>query len=219
MPRQKDLKRLIRARMQKTGESYTSARNRILERGLPPAGRFAALAGMSNDAVRAKTGRTWRQWVTALEAVDAAKMPHREIARHVRATYDVSNWWAQTVTVGYERIRGLREIGQRRGGSFDANKSKTFGVPVATLYRAFSDKRRRARWLPGVDLTIRTSRVDRSMRITWPDGTPVQAYFTAKGPSKSQVAIQHGGLPDKERVAARKEYWAERLSALAAILA
>jgi hypothetical protein len=31
MPRQKDLKRLVRARMKKTGEAYTTARSQILK--------------------------------------------------------------------------------------------------------------------------------------------------------------------------------------------
>jgi hypothetical protein len=32
MPRDKDLKRLVRTRMQKTGESYTTARARIVSK-------------------------------------------------------------------------------------------------------------------------------------------------------------------------------------------
>ncbi|MHC4416914.1 MAG: hypothetical protein ACYS0G_16730 [Planctomycetota bacterium] len=218
MPRYKDLKRLIRARMQKTGESYTTARARILEKSSPPAAQVAKLAGMSDEAVRAKTGRTWRQWVRKLDSVDAIAMSHREIAKHLHESYEISGWWAQMVTVGYERIRGLREIGQRRDGGYNANKSKTFAVPIAKLYRAFSVKRTRERWLPGVDLKIRTSTAEKSMRITWPDETSVHAYFTSKGPQKSQVAIQHVGLPAKKDVAARKEFWAERFGVLAEIL-
>ncbi len=218
MPLQKDLKRLIRNRMQKTAESYTAARSQILTRNTPPAARFAELAAMSDDAVRAKTGRTWKQWVRELDSVDAIAKSHKEIAKHVYDSYDVSGWWAQTVTVGYERIRGLREIGQKCDGSFDANKSKTFAVPVTKLYRAFSVKRTRERWLPKIDLKIRTSTADKSMRITWPDDTSVHAYFTAKGANKSQIAIQHVGLPDKKDIAARKEFWAERLTALGDIL-
>jgi hypothetical protein len=218
MPKQKELKRLVRARMQKTGESYTTARTQILRKSGPRPGEFAALAGMRDAAVRAKTGRTWRQWVHDLDSIEATKLPHREIARHVHDNYDISGWWAQTVTVGYERIRGLREIGQRRSGSYEANKSKTFAVPIARLYRAFSVKRTRGRWLPGVDLKIRTSTVDKSMRITWPDETSVHAYFSAKGSKKSQVAIQHVGLATKADVAKGKQYWAERFEALAEIL-
>ena len=221
MPKNKDLKRLVRSRMQKTGEAYTTARSHVLAkktRAKPVVGAdFAVIAGRSDDAVVAKTGKTWKQWVASLDAVDAGSMAHRDIAVHLRAL-GVPGWWAQMVTVGYERIRGLREVGQRCDGKFDASKSKTFAAPVARLYRAFSVKRTRERWLPGVDLKIRTSTVDKSMRISWPDGTSVHAYFTAKGPRKSTVAIQHVGLGGKKDVAARKGFWAERFGELAEVL-
>lgn len=146
-------------------------------------------------------------------------MPHREIAAHVSEEFDVSGWWAQMVTVGYERIKGLREIGQRRDGTYEANKSKTLPVPVARLYRAVRGKRLRARWLPGVELEVRTAVPEKSMRVTWDDGTSVDIYFVAKGEAKSQVAVQHRKLGSKADVARRKEYWGERLGALAALLA
>ena len=219
MPKNKDLKRLVRARMTKTDESYTTALAQLLRKGTRLAEPdYAELAGMSDEAVRAKTGRVWQQWVRELDADDAASMPHREIAKHVHDQFEVSGWWAQTVTVGYERIKGLREIGQRRSGSFDANKSKTFPVPISELYGAFSNTRTRDRWLPGVELTVRKATPEKSMRITWDDETSVQAYFTAKGEGKSQVAIQHGKLADKADVASRKQYWGERLVALGEIL-
>ena len=219
MPIQKDLKRLVRGRMQKTGESYTAARSRILDKQSPAPAEFAKLAGMSDEAVRSKTGCSWKQWVRVLDAVKADKMPHREIAKHVGESYDVTGWWAQMITVGYERIRGLREIGQQCGGTFAANKSKTFAVALPRLYKAFSTKRTRGRWLIGVEPTIRTSQVEKSMRMTWPDATSVQAYFTSKGPKKSQVAIQHSGLAGKKAVTRSKEFWAERLVALGEVLA
>src|SRR6185503_14156858 len=127
--------------------------------------------------------------------IGALSMSHTEIARRVHEDYGVSGWWSQSVTVAYERIRGLREIGQRLGsGTFDANKSKTFAAPVSRLYRAFAHKATRERWLPGVPIKIRTSIRNKSMRITWLDGTSVHVYFTVKGPRKSQLAVQHVGL-------------------------
>jgi hypothetical protein len=173
------------------------------------------MAGMSNEAVCAKTGRTWRQWVRELDAISAVSMPHRDIARRVHEDYGVPGWWTQTVTVGYERIRGLREIGQRRGsGTFEASKSKTYAVPVSRLYRAFADEATRERWLPQVEMTVRTSVRDKSMRITWPDGTSVHVYFVAKAPEKSQVAVQHVGLATRADAAGRREFWTARLKAL-----
>ena len=66
---------------------------------------------------------------------------------------------------------------------------------------------------------MRTAVPNKSMRITWPDGTSVEVYFVAKGASKSQVAVQHRKLADKPSVERLKEYWAERLGALQALLA
>jgi len=223
MPIHKDFKRLVRGRMQKTGESYTTARAHLLKQKpaapVPPATvDLAQLAGRSDAILKANTGCTWEHWVKALDRAGAHTWPHRDIAKHVRERYQLPNWWAQTVTVGYERIKGLRAIGQRRDGSFEASKSKTFAVPLARLYSAFHDARIRSRWLPGVALTVRTATREKSMRITWPDRTSVEVGFARRGPAKSQVALQHGKLPDRAAATRVKEYWAERLSALEEVL-
>ncbi len=225
MPAHKDFKRLIRRRMRKTGESYTTARMQVLKQPhasraeTPDPAHYARLAGMGDATVKAKTGCTWERWVKALDRVAAHTWPHRKIAAYVHDKYKVQGWWAQTVTVGYERIKGLRAIGERREGGFAVTKSKVFAVPLAQLYRAFSDARTRARWLPGVDLTIRTATREKSMRITWPDGTSVASGFTGKGAGKSQVQLQHGKLADQASAARMKAYWAERLAALEDALA
>src|SRR5207247_7990621 len=135
-----------------------------------------------------KTGRSWAEWVRVLDAARAHEMPHREIAKHV-SSVGVGDWWCQTVTVGYERIRGLRERTQRRGGGYGASKSRTFNVPVATLFNAFVNPRVRRRWLP-VDITVRSATPPKRMRIVWDDQTVVQLGFTAKGGEKSAVALQ-----------------------------
>jgi len=221
MPIDKDLKKLVRYRMQKTGESYATARMHVLGKKPIPK-NYLELAGMSDEAVAKKTGSTWPQWVAELDRVGAAGMLHREIAEHVDTNWPVGGWWAQTITVGYERIRGLRDVGQRRDGqeasTYDANKSKTFAVPVAKLYRAFATQRTRERFLPGIELTIRTSTTDKSMRISWPGGSSVHLYFTDKGPEKSQVQVQQVGLMSKADADTAKRDWHERLNALGRLL-
>jgi uncharacterized protein YndB with AHSA1/START domain len=227
---QKDLKRAVRSRMRKTGESYTTARAQLLKkkssRSAPPAVSeaepkrdLAAAAGMSDDAVRAKTGRNWQEWVRVLDAAGAASMPHREIATYLSDEQQVPGWWAQMVTVGYERIRGLRDIGQRRGGSYEAGKSKTLPVPLAELYRACSNARKRVQWLPNTKLVVRKATPERTMRITWADGTAVEMYFIAKGEAKSQLTVQHRKLPTRAAADEMKSYWGARLDALAGLLA
>jgi uncharacterized protein YndB with AHSA1/START domain len=221
MTTHKDFKRLVRARMQKTGESYTTARTHFLARTHAAATQpfdYAKVAGRSDATIKQNTGCTWERWVKALDHVEAFTWSHREIARHIQEKYKTDGWWAQTVTVGYERIKGLRAIGQRRSGGFEASKSKTYSVPLARLYRAFSDSRTRSRWLPGVKLTIRSATPEKYLRITWPDQTSLSIGFLAKGKGKSQVAIAHEKLPDQAAASRSKQYWAERLEQLEKVL-
>jgi uncharacterized protein YndB with AHSA1/START domain len=214
----KDLKRRVRARMEKTGESYTTARVHILRKKQPPIpDNCAELAGMSDDTVVAKTGRTWPEWVRTLDALGAVDMPHGEIAAWVRSETGLG-WWSQAVTVGYERIRGLRDIGQRRGGGYEASKSRTFNVPAADLFAAVVDDDRRVLWLD-TPVTIRRATPHRTVRMTWPDDTSVEVYFTGKGPAKASLHVQHGKLPSKQAADEAKAFWNERLEALRDLLA
>lgn len=223
MPTQKDLKRIVRSRMEKTGESYTTARRHVVNRKPltlvpPPPPDYAPIAGMSDAAISKKTGRTWAEWVEHLDAWGAKDKPHRDIAEYVYSL-GIDGWWAQSVTVGYERIRGLRARGQRRSGSWEASKSKTFPVPVATLFEAFANARTRKKWLGDVALKVRTATKAKSMRISWNDGTSVDLWFQSKGAAKSSVGVQHVKLATKEEAANRKQFWSENLDRLAALLA
>ena len=200
MPKQKDLKRIVRSRMQKTGESYTAARLHIVRK---KEADLAAIAGMSDEAVKNATGRDWAGWVKVLDAEGAMSKPHREIVKIVNA----GNWWSQMVTVGYERIRGLRDKGQRRGGGYEAGKSKTFNLPVATLFAAFRES------LPA-DAVVKSATPNKRMRIAWNDGTTVEALFTSKAAGKSTVAVTHQKLADKPAAEKMKAFWGKRLAAL-----
>jgi hypothetical protein len=217
MTENKDLKRIVRARMTKTGESYTAARAHIAKTPRPI--DYAKLAGMSSPVIQEKTGCTWEKWVKSLDYHGAERMSHRDIAKLVSEKYKVPSWWTQTVTVGYERIKGLRARGQRRDGTFEASKSRTFNVPVQTLYDAWADARMRKRWLDGAEIKIRTATSPKSMRITWSDGNIIAVGFYPKGPDKSSVAVQHPKLPDRATADSLKKYWSERLDDLGRVLA
>jgi hypothetical protein len=230
MPRQKDLKRLVRARMQKTSEAYTAARAHVLGKPRTPKRQeststpatithpepkdYAAIAGMSDDAIKEKTGCTWELWVKALDYSRAYELSHREIAKLVKEKWDTPSWWTQMVTVGYERIKGLRTRGQQRNGTYTVNRSRTFGVDVETLYEAWADGRRRKRWLGETGVKVRAATAHRSLRLQMPDGAIVAVGFSSKGKDKSAVALEQARLPDRETADALKQTWSERLDAL-----
>ena len=218
MTKDRDFKRLVRARMEKTGESYAAARAKLLVASPPPLpDDYEKAAGVADAAVLKATGKAWPEWTRILDRSGAAEMEHRAIAAHLRADHGESGWWAQTVTVAYERFRGLRDVGQRRGGGYDVNKSKTIGVPVEVLWRAFEDPTVRRGWLPD-PLTIRTATEPKSMRMRLGDDSPLDAYFTSKGETKSAVSLQQRNLPNKKAAEEAKAYWGERLDALRALL-
>jgi hypothetical protein len=235
MPINKDLKRLVRARMRKTGEAYTAARGQIIRKtrartasstadatrplaSAPTPKDYAKLAGTSDAALKERTGCTWERWVRALDLRGADRLTHRDIAAMVRSKYKIDGWWSQTVAVGYERIKGLRARGQQRNGTYEMTKSRTFGVPLATLFEAWADPGILRRWLNGATVRIRTATSPKSMRLDWTDGSIVAVGFMPKGESKSSVAVAHTKLPDWETADRLRKEWDQRLDALGKVM-
>ena len=206
MTKQKTFKRRVRSRVAKTGESYTAARRMLIaEPSAPPESETA-------------TGRTNEQWFALLDRWGAAEHRHAEIARWLAEQPGVSSWWAQMLTVAYEQARGRRVRHQRPDG-FTITASKTIGVGVSELFEAFTDDERRAEWLAGPLLGLRTATAPRSARYDWGDGTTrVNVGFSARSEASSTVALSHERLPDAGAAEEMKRYWRERLTELKAHL-
>ena len=145
---------------------------------------------------------------------DAASRSHTAIARWLREEHGVDSWYSQSITVGYERARGLRAPGEHADG-FAVRASKTIAVPVERLFEAFDDDALREQWLPGGALRLRTATAPKSARYDWEDGsTRVNVGFTDKGDAKSNVWLSHERLPDADTADEMKAWWRERLSTL-----
>ena len=180
---------------------------------LPP--DLAASAGIKDVSVQKRTGLTWAEWVRELDALGAPDKTHKEIAAMVGERWpEIGGWWAQSVTVGYERIRGLRAVGQeRRTKTFSASRSRTYPVAPDRLYRAFATKRGRAKWLE-IDLSVRSSKRGEVVRFDGPEGTRIDVQVVAKGAEKATVTVAERGLPDAGARDAAKRAWGERLDTL-----
>jgi hypothetical protein len=63
---------------------------------------------ISDDAVRAKTDRVWREWFSILDKFGLKKKGHTQAAKYLRDKHGLSDWWAQAVTIRYEWEKGLR---------------------------------------------------------------------------------------------------------------
>jgi hypothetical protein len=174
--------------------------------------------GIGDETVRAKTGKTWAEWVATLDKAGARTMEHAEIASLLDEKFGVPAWWTQMVTVGYEQSVGKRVPGQKADG-FAASASKTLNVSVATAFKAFNDPRKRIAWLPD-EITIRKATEPKSLRITCGDGkTHLDVNIYAKGDAKAQVTLQHTKLANAREAARMKKYWGDALRRLEEALA
>jgi hypothetical protein len=216
MTAHKSFKRLVRSRMEKTGESYTAARAQLL------AGAEPARISLSTDdaTIRERTGRGWEEWFDLLDDAGGADMSHREMARWLaeREGAHALAWNVQAVVGSYERARKGRQVGEHEDG-FTVTASKTVAVPIERLYAAFVDADERARWLPGAELRERTTIEPRSARFDWGDGpSRIHVALTAKGEAKSTAALTHERLPDGKEAERMKAFWRERVAGLKEVL-
>lgn len=174
--------------------------------------------GIGDAAVKKATGKTWPQWLKALDAAGCRAMTHREIVTVVREAHGLGPWWQQMIAVGYERARGLREKHQVAGG-FTATATRTIEAPVQTLFDAWFDPKRRRGWLPDPDIDVRTVRPPKSIRAVWVDGASrLDVQFAVRGASRATVSVAHEKLKEARAVTRMKAYWREALVELKARL-
>ena len=215
MTRQKSFKRLVRARMDKTGESYTSARSALLGAQEPEADARSRCPTRRSGGAPAMAGSTGSTCSTSGAPASARTRRSRAGWREEQGT---GGWNAQAVTVSYERARGGRAVGERADG-FSVTASKTVAVPVERLYDAVVDERQRRSWLPEDELRERTATRPRSARFDWGDsGTRIVVGFEAKADGRSVVAMAHERLPDAGEAERMKAFWRERVAVLKEVL-
>jgi hypothetical protein len=234
------LKQIIRARAAKTGERYATARMHVLaareKRATPPPPPRPAspsrpmTAGLSDKAVREKTGQGFDHWFAMLDAFDAAHQGHTAAARHLRVEHGVPGWHAQGITVAYERARGLRAVNQAASG-FQVAVSRAVPADMETVMAAFRPAARR-HWLAGADpelrraleaaLAPRAKGIARGpkrsrARYKWA-GTDVELVLEPRARGTSVIA-SNTKLRDAAQVAERRGQWRVALDALKAHVA
>jgi hypothetical protein len=164
------LKSVIRARAEKTGESYTTARRQILARrpGIsagpkstpepvpappPPRSPVAVVRDprvprgeLSDRTARKSTGHGLEHWFLVLDKFGKAH-GHTRAAEFLYSEHKVPAWHAQMITVTWERRRGLRQENQSCTGTFQVSVSRTLNAPVHRIVAMINAPGSRRRWL------------------------------------------------------------------------
>lgn len=236
MTQAKKLKRKIRARARKTGERYSAARRHVLAaRDRPPAKttpatpRAAKGGGLSDAAARTRTGRSLESWFTVLDAFGAVQKGHTAAARHLSDDHGVDGWYAQGITVAYERASGLRTTNQRMNGSFEVSVSKTLDAPMEDVAEAIRRAERRAAWLQETpvlgrglaaalsgpqarEVKVRTGK-DAHLRYA-PDGLTIEIRVMVKPGGRSSFVATTMKLKSAQAMEAYRSAWRRAFESL-----
>ena len=73
---------------------------------------------ISGAAIEKATGKSWQEWHKVQRQMKAGELSHKAIAQNLSEQYHVPEWWAQSITVEFERAIGRREVGQTCDGDY-----------------------------------------------------------------------------------------------------
>lgn len=213
MTSQESFKRRIRERMAKTGERYGAARRALISHVADPAAQgWVSQPDLSEEAVRAATGRGWEEWCALIDGFAGRQNGHTAIATYLREL-GVDSWWAQGVTVGYERIRGLRLPYQNHDGTFTASRSKTIHVDVDPLRAMLLDEAGRSTLFPAFETQLKSRPTSKNIRLSVEE-TTVEFAFAPATDGRTKVTVAHSRLASSEEVQIWKQFWTEWIDAL-----
>ena len=165
---------------------------------------------ISDDRLKAATGRSRQRWFALLDKAGAESWDRRRIARWLGVKHEVDAWWAQSLTIDYERARGLRQ-GRTRKGPLRTSAWKTIRRPAEAVWPFLDDDDLRRDWLD-CEFGVRGRTPGDG---TWAHGVH-ELEPTSSGESRTQISVEHSGLHDAAEVAETKEFWKACLAQLAA---
>lgn len=186
---------------------------------MPMNERWVAQPPIDDVRLTESTGRGWDEWTGLVDAGPGPDAGHTAIARWLVNAHGVDAWWAQGITVGYERIRGLRLPGQMPDGTFSVSRSRTLGIPDAELRAVLLDDDRRAELLGEVTTRLASKPDAKSLRFrvrSSGQDAGVVAFAFARAGERTKLTVTHEKLPSPEEAERWKSHWSAWLEGLGA---
>jgi hypothetical protein len=173
---------------------------------------------IGDDKVKAATGRNWMGWFVILNKANANARPHKEIAALLKDKYGVPPWWAQMITVEYERARGGRKLNEREGGTYSVNVTKVMPAALPMLFKTATDPTTRAKWFPKGAFEESSKTENKYWRGKWKGTRKLEFGFYAKGEGRAQVALEISKLESQDDVEAERAAWKAAIARLETLL-
>lgn len=174
---------------------------------------WVADPGTHVEVVRERTGRGWDQWRALIDAWPGHGDGHTAVARWLEQEHGIDGWWAQQVTVGWERITGRRLPNQLADGTFTASRSATRSLDADALRARLLDDLERAALFPGLVAELRSRPTSKNVRLGLPEGV-AEVSLVTKPDGRVTVTVQHQKLPSPEAVSRWKAFWGDWLDDL-----
>jgi hypothetical protein len=172
---------------------------------------------ISEEKVKAATGKGWMGWFVILSRMDVTTLPHKEVAKRLKEKYGAPSWWAQMIAVEYERARGGRKKNERAGGTYAVNVTKVMPVALGKLFAAATAKHKD--WFPPGAFTETSKTKDKYWRGKWKKDRKLEFGFYAKGDGKASIALEIGKLPSEADVDKERAAWKKAMEKLLSLLA
>lgn len=218
MTSNESFKRRIRERMELTGERYTTARAALLARAERMNEQrersWVSEPELNEESIRRGTGHGWEHWCSLIESWAVDPWDHALVAARLLAETGLNGWYSQGITVGYERITGIRLPHQMLDGTFTANKSRTIPIDAAELRAALLDDDERHDLFPGESTRLRSRPTSKAVRVEIGPGIAGFA-LEERADGRTKVTVSHEKLPTVDDVDRWKFWWDEWLDALA----
>jgi hypothetical protein len=171
---------------------------------------------VSPEAIAKGTGKTWDDWIEFFDAMDAASLSHKDIARKTHEDGGATGWWSQMLTVAYEQHIGRRVAGQDCDGEFSVSVTKTLHADLDGALQWWLDAVEGVEELSGVAITSGpdVNRTDkwRYWRAGLADGSRVNVNIYEKSPGKTSLGIQHEKLESADQIEHWRAWWKGQLA-------
>lgn len=203
----------VRDELAQLGARYGGSATTDRQQPTPEAPAGAAPPEHSDAVILDNTGHSWQYWCEQIDTWPGHDQGHSAVAAWLEQEHEVPGWWAQAITVGWERLTGRRLPHQMADGTFTANRSATITADAVVLAALLRDEDGRALLFPGLAPQLRSRVTSKNVRIDLTTGV-AELAITAKDDGRTTITIQHGKLPAFVDVAHWRAFWGEWLAAL-----
>ena len=175
---------------------------------------------INRRTITEKTGQSLEEWTDLLDRAGFREKPHRDIAFFLNKNQGLSAWWAQEVTVEYEKVIGRRVTGQTGKTGFQLGVSRTLNTSAGELWNWLTSEKGRT-WYSGIasegiETELRVLKERSHLRLRWkmPDWTSystLQIRTAVKGPNKAAITIHQEKLANQKTREQMLRYWKEKM--------